>query len=240
MSGAALPAGRRALITGASRGIGAAIARALDAAGVHTMLVARDANALAAMAQSLTHAKTFAADLAIADAADRVAREATNALGGAIDILINNAGMFVVADIATTNDAAIDGQLALNVAAPMRLARAVLPGMIKRRAGHIITLGSVADRTVFASTAAYAATKHAVRALHEAMCADLRRTGVRATLMSPGPVDTPIWDPYDPDNRRGFMPRAQMLRAEDVADAVLWALTRPAHVNVDELRLMPA
>jgi NADP-dependent 3-hydroxy acid dehydrogenase YdfG len=233
-------AGRRAIVTGASRGIGAAIARALDAAGVHSLLVARDAKALAAMAQSLQHARTFAADLANTDAAQIVANEATNALGGSVDVLVNNAGMFVVADITATNDAAIDGQLALNVAAPMRLARALLPAMIARRAGHIVTLGSVADRTAFASTPAYAATKHAVRALHEAMCAELRRTGVRATLVSPGPVDTPIWDPYDPDNRRGFTPRAQMLRPDDVADAVLWALTRPPRVNVDELRLMPA
>ena len=231
--------GQRALVTGATRGIGAAIARALDGAGVRTFLVARDAKTLASTSASLRQATPFAADLTTAGAAERVASEAQRALG-AVDVLVNNAGMFVVADLAATDDASIDGQLALNVAAPMRLARAVLPGMLSRHTGHIVTLGSVADRTVFASTAAYAATKHALRALHEAMCADLRRTGVRATLISPGPVDTPIWDPYDPDNRRGFTPRAQMLRADDVADAVIWALTRPATVNVDELRIMPA
>lgn len=232
--------GVRAIVTGASRGIGAAIASALDDAGAHTLLVARNTRDLEALAKALRHATPCTADLTARDAPPRVASEAPRALGGPVDVLVNNAGVFVVADIAGTDDAALDGLLALNVAAPLRLVRALLPGMTTRESGHIVTIGSVADRTAFASTAAYAATKHAARALHEATRTESQGSGVRATLISPGPVDTPIWDPYDPDNRRGFTPRARMLRPADVADAVLWALTRPASVNVDELRIMPA
>jgi len=95
----------------------------------------------------------------------------------------------------------------------------------------------VVDRTVFPENAAYAASKHGMRALHEVLRLETRGSGVRATLISPGPVDTPVWDAIDPDNRAGFTPRAQMLSAQAVADAVLYAVTQPPDVNVDELRL---
>ncbi len=101
-------------------------------------------------------------------------------------------------------------------------------------------MGSVADRRAFPGNAAYAASKFGLRGLHEVLREELRGTGVRATLVSPGPVDTPLWDPLDPDTREGFTPRAAMLGAADVADAILWAVTRPAAVNVDELRLARA
>ena len=112
--------------------------------------------------------------------------------------------------------------------------------MAKMRArgrGHIVTIGSSADRTVLPENAAYAASKHGVRALHEILRLELRGSGIRASLVSPGPVDTTLWDSIDPDNRPGFTTRADMLRAAAVADAVLYAITQPADVNVDELRL---
>jgi NADP-dependent 3-hydroxy acid dehydrogenase YdfG len=109
--------------------------------------------------------------------------------------------------------------------------------MRSRGTGHIVTIGSVADRHVFPSNAVYAATKHAVRAVHETLRAETRGSGVRATLISPAATDTPIWDPYDPDASAVLPSRAEMLRAEDVADAVLWAVTRPPHVDIEELRL---
>jgi NADP-dependent 3-hydroxy acid dehydrogenase YdfG len=101
----------------------------------------------------------------------------------------------------------------------------------------VVTVGSVADRAVFAGNGAYAASKYGQRAMHEVLRQELRGTGVRATLVSPAATDTPIWDPIDPDNRAGFPPRATMLRPEDVAEAVVWAVTRPERVNVDEVRL---
>jgi len=115
--------------------------------------------------------------------------------------------------------------------------RAFLPAMRERGSGHLDTLGSVADRNIFPGNAAYSASKYGLRALHEVLRAELRGSGVRATLVSPGPVNTELWDPIDPDNRPGFTPRAQMLGAAEVADAIRWVLAAPASVNVDELRL---
>jgi NADP-dependent 3-hydroxy acid dehydrogenase YdfG len=120
------------------------------------------------------------------------------------------------------------------------LVRAVLPAMRARGRGHIVTVGSVADRAVYPENAAYAASKHGARALHEVLRLETRGSGVRATLVSPGPVDTPLWDTIDPDHRDGFTPRAQMLSAQAVADAVLYVVTQPPDVNVDELRLSRA
>ena len=134
-------------------------------------------------------------------------------------------------------DAELDRALALNVAAPLRLTRALLPAMRARAAGHVVTIGSVADRNIFPSNAAYAASKHAVRAVHETLRAETRGTGIRASLISPSATDTAIWDPHEPDTTAHLPSRHEMLRAEDIADAVLWAVTRPAHVDVEELRI---
>lgn len=233
-------AGRRAVVTGATRGIGAAIARVLDAEGASTLLVARDSAALASMAGTLQRAAMSAVDLSDARATSRLAAEAPALLGGAVDILVNNAGIFTVTDIQDTSDAMLDEVLALNLAAPFRLLRAFLPAMRGRANGHVITIGSVADRVAYRGNAAYAASKFGTRALHEVARAELRGSGVRTTLISPGPTDTSIWDALEPHAKGEFTPRAEMLRPEQVADAVLWALTRPATVNIDELRLSRA
>jgi NADP-dependent 3-hydroxy acid dehydrogenase YdfG len=100
-----------------------------------------------------------------------------------------------------------------------------------------VTVGSIADRAAFPENGAYAASKFGLRGLHEVLRAELRGTGVRATLISPGPVDTALWDAVDPDNRPGFTPRASMLDPDAVANAVIYAVTQPADVNIDELRL---
>ena len=112
--------------------------------------------------------------------------------------------------------------------------------MRARGHGHVVTLGSVADRNIFHGNGAYSASKYGQRAMHETLRTELRGSGVRATLVSPAATDTPIWDPVDPDNTSGFPKRSEMLRAEQVADAVLWAVTRAAAVNVDEIRLSSA
>jgi len=232
--------GQRAVVTGATRGIGAAIARALDAHEVRTLLVARDPQSLAAMAAALHYALPLSADLAQAGATAHVASAAPRLLEGAIDILVNNAGVFDLAPIDATGDSLIEASLAVNVAAPFRLMRALVPAMRARGSGHIVTIGSVADRTAFPGNGAYAASKFGLRALHEVARVELRGTGVRTTLISPGPTDTPTWDPHDPDSNPALPPRAEMLRAEQVADAVVWALSQPSDVNIDELRLSHA
>ena len=127
--------------------------------------------------------------------------------------------------------------LDVNLVAPFLLVRAFLADMRARKSGHIVTIGSIADRTAFPENGAYAASKFGLRALHEVLRAELRASGVRATLVSPGPVDTALWDGIDTDTRPGFTPRRDMLSARAVAEAVRYAVLQPADVNVDELRL---
>ncbi len=230
--------GRTALVTGASRGIGAACARALAAAGARVVLVARSTAELSALAAELPHAAVvLSADLAQPAAAKTVAFGAREVLGADPDIVVHAAGTFPMGPLEAAGDDELDEALALNSAAPLRLTREMLPGMRARGSGHIVMIGSISDRHVFPGNAVYAASKHALRATCEVLRAESRGSGVRATLVSPAATDTAIWDPYDPDASNFLPNREEMLRPEDVADAVLWAVTRPAHVNVDELRL---
>jgi NADP-dependent 3-hydroxy acid dehydrogenase YdfG len=110
--------------------------------------------------------------------------------------------------------------------------------MKQRKTGHIVTIGSVADRSIFTGNAAYSAAKFGLRAVHEVMRAELRGSGVRATLISPSATDTEIWNSVVIEDSPG-KPAAKrpMLSPEDVVAAVLFALTQPERVNVDELRL---
>ncbi|GJG85112.1 oxidoreductase [Gemmatimonadetes bacterium T265] len=228
-----------ALVTGASRGIGRAVAGRLAASGVLVAALARTAAALADLARAHPDGRVvpLAADLRDVGATARAVAAARTACGGAPDLLVNNAGVFAVAPAHETDADAFAAVLDANLAAPFRLVRALLPEMRARGAGHVVTIGSVADRSVFPGNAAYAASKYGLRALHEVLRAECRGTGVRCTLVSPGPVDTPLWDSLDPDHTEGFTPRAAMLAADDVADAVLYVATRRPEVNVDELRL---
>ena len=233
--------GRAAVVTGASRGIGLATARALAAAGAQVVMLARTRDQLAARAREIgARAVGIACDVTDADAVDSAARDAARALGRAPDILVNNAGAFVLAQVDRMETADFTRTIAVNLIAPFHLVRTFLPGMRERGAGHIVTIGSIADRVAFPENGAYAASKFGLRALHEVMRAELRGTGVRATLVAPGPVDTPLWDPVAPETRPGFTPRAAMLAAAAVADAVLFVVTRPVEVNIDELRLSRA
>jgi NADP-dependent 3-hydroxy acid dehydrogenase YdfG len=152
-------------------------------------------------------------------------------------VVVNNAGSFRLATIEATAPADFRAAIDVNLVAPFMLVHVFLAGMRARGAGHIVTIGSIADRAVFPENGAYAASKFGLRALHEVMRAELRGSGVRTTLVSPGPVDTALWDEIDPDTRPGFTARRDMLRPAAVAAAVHYALQQPADVNVDELRL---
>ena len=228
-------AGRTAIVTGASRGIGAAIARRLAASGARVALLARSAEPLRALAQEVgAGAVAVVADVSHPDAVV----DALAALGvDAPDILVNNAGAFFVTPAHETSLEAFRDTLELNLTAPFAFVRAVLPAMRRRGAGHVVTIGSIADRVAFPGNAAYAASKFGLRAMHEVLRAELKGTGVRASLVSPGPVDTPLWDAVDPGVRVGHTPRQDRLPAAAVADAVHYGVTAPAAVNVDELRL---
>ena len=229
-------AGRWVLVTGASRGIGAEVARRLAADGARLALVARSRDALGALARELG-AVPVSCDVsdprATADAMSRIG-ELTD---GSPDVIVNNAGSFTILPVHETSVTQFRETLEVNLVAPFGIVREFLPAMQARKRGHIVTIGSIADRAVFPGNAAYAASKHGLRALHEVLRAELRGSGVRTSLVSPGPVDTDLWDPIDPDNQPGFTPRAQMLTAGDVADAVRWVVLAPESVNVDELRL---
>jgi NADP-dependent 3-hydroxy acid dehydrogenase YdfG len=233
VSGAPPLAGRVALVTGASRGIGLAVADELRAAGAHVVRVARSLSDGEADRDT-----TRRADLRKGVDVERVVTQIL-AERGVPDIVVNNAGVFYVKHLVDTTPEMFAESLAVNLTAPFLVARALLPHMIKRNAGHLVTLGSVSDHVAYSGNAAYAASKFGVRGLHEVMRQEVAGTGVRTTLVSPGPVDTEAWDPVNPDRLPGFTKRADMMRPEDVAEAVLFAVTRPARVDVTEIRMMP-
>jgi NAD(P)-dependent dehydrogenase (short-subunit alcohol dehydrogenase family) len=227
-------AGRLALVTGASRGIGAAAAAALGAAGASVIRVARRP----APGRS-DDSRDVACDVTDPAAVASLARR-VEADHGVPDIVVSNAGGFLLRRLEDTTVEEFDAQLAVNLRGAFLVARAFLPAMRGAGRGSFISVGSVADHEGFPENAAYAAGKYGLRGLHETLAAEFRGTGVRLTLVSPGPTDTAIWDPFDPDRRPGFPPRAAMLRPEDVADAILFAASRPPGVHVDWIRLGPA
>lgn len=201
-------------------------------------LIARTAGPLQALAAELgDRARAFPCDLTNPDDVAKVVQEITAHFGGPPDTLVNNAGLFILTPVESMTPEDFAAVVQTNLIAPFILTRALLPAMRARGSGTVVTLGSIADRNVFPENGAYAASKHGLRALQEVMRMELRGSGVRAILVSPGPVDTALWDPVDPDTRPGFTPRASMLSALDVADAVWFAMSRPANVTIDELRL---
>ena len=230
--------GRTALVTGASRGIGAAVARRLAASGARVALLARSKDALRALASELGGgAVGLACDVRDTVTLARALDQLPDLLGGAPSIVVNNAGAFFIAPARETSVEAFAEMIAVNLTAPFAVVRGLLPAMIGAGGGHVVTIGSVADRATFPGNAAYAASKYGLRALHEVLRMELRASGVRVSLVSPGPVNTDLWNPIDPDQQPGFTPRADMLSSDAVADAVHWVVTAPAELNVDELRL---
>jgi NADP-dependent 3-hydroxy acid dehydrogenase YdfG len=201
-------------------------------------MIARHADTLQAAAREIGDAAlALPCDLADAAATASAIERIKAMTDGAPDLLVNNAGLFKLSPLESTGPEEFSASLELNLAAPFRLIRAFLPGMHKRAHGHIVSIGSIADRVAFPENGAYSAAKFGLRGLHAVLRAELSGSGVRSTLISPAPVDTPLWDDVNPDEREGFTPRSAMLRPEDVASAVLYAVSQPATVNVDELRL---
>lgn len=230
--------GRSALVTGASRGIGLDIARSLVGEGMRVFMVARSADTLRACAAELGElAVAMPCDISDEKSVDALAAAVRGQTAGAPDVIVNNAGLFKLSTVDTTRPADFRAALDVNLFAPFLIVHAFLEAMRARGSGHIVTIGSIADRVTFPENGAYAASKFGVRALHEVLRAELRGSGVRASLVSPSAVDTELWDEIDPDSRAGFTPRRDMLRSTAVADAVRYALSQPPSVNVDELRL---
>lgn len=233
--------GRTALVTGASRGIGAAIATRLGEAGARVALVARTRKALDELAAQLGN-DSFGVECDVSDPAsiDRAIATVRDRFGEAPDIVVLNAGVFVIRTIEDTSLEEFNFVVDTNLKGSFAFTRAFLSEMRQRGSGNIVTIGSIADRHIFAGNAAYSASKFAARAVHEVLRAETRGGGIRATLISPAAVDTDIWDPIQYLGTDDQPDRSTMLPASSVAEAVLFAVTQPPSVNVDELRLSRA
>lgn len=228
--------GRTALVAGASRGIGLRVAERLAEAGAHVVGLGRSEvplRALAARTGGGAVIVDLADDVAVWDAMDRLGEE----LGGPPDIVVNAAGVFGLAPLARETVTAFDLELRVNLRAPFLVVRALLPAMLERGTGLIVNVGSVAGRRAFPANGAYSASKFGLRGMHEVLLEELRGTGVRATLIEPAATDTELWDALDPDADPTLPSRADMLRPEDVAEAVVFVATRPAHVRVPLLQI---
>ena len=224
-------------MTGASAGIGAATARALAGAGASVLLAARREDRLAELAKEIPRATPLALDVRD-HAAVAAALE-----GRAIDIVVANAGMALGTGPLQSGDPA-DWSVMIdtNVKGVLHVVRAALPGMLERGRGDVVLLGSVAGRQVYPGGNVYNATKFAVRALYEALRLDVAGKGIRVATIDPGLVETEFSTVRfrgDRERARAVYQGMTPLTAEDVADAILFVLTRPPHVNVGELVLWP-
>lgn len=232
--------GKVALVTGASSGIGRALARALAAEGASLALAARSAERLAAVAEEVGAEDTLVlpADLGAGAEVERVVGE-TLARFGRIDILLANAGLYLPGDVAEADPEAMDAVVAINVNGVFRSVRAVLPGMIERGSGDIVVTSSVSGHQAIPWEPVYSATKHAVQAFVHGVRRQAAPHGVRVGAVAPGVVLNELWGFTDPAAIEAKVAAREGLRSEDVADAVIFTLTRPANVTIRDLVILP-
>jgi 3-oxoacyl-[acyl-carrier protein] reductase len=230
------PAGKVALITGASRGIGLAIAHSLAHLGAKIALCARDPERLETAATGLkkTGASviTIPADIRSANEIAPLVHKTEQSLGP-IEILVNNAGIGYFAPVQEASEANWDAVLDTNLKAVFLLSQAVAPGMIQRRAGHIINIGSLAGKSAFAGGAIYCASKWGLLGLTQCMAEDLRPYGVRVSAVLPGTVATD----FSPHTGKDT---SKMLQPDDVAHAVESIVTQAPQSFISEVLIRPA
>lgn len=217
-----------ALITGASRGIGRAIALAM--APTHDLiLTARDTNALAevAVAASALDAQCQTVPLDLRDPA-----AIASALGAFVpDVLVNNAGLAVMKPFLSLTPDEWHAQVDVNVNALFHVTRAVLPAMVARGSGHVITIGSLAGRNTFVGGSCYAGTKHFVMGFSESLMLEVRDAGIKVSVVMPGSVSTELFPPE--------ADRSWMLEPEDVAVVVAQMAATPAHALTYKVEVRP-
>ncbi len=239
-------AGRRALITGASSGIGAATARVLTQAGASVVLTARRTERLAALEAELNGIRAGSAAVAACDVRDAAAVSAVfsgrDAAGTPIDLVVANAGLGLgVSPIQSGDPDDWSTMIDTNVKGVLHTVRAALPGLRERGKGDLVILGSVAGRQVYPGGNVYNATKHAVKAIYDALRLDNVGSGIRFTTVDPGMVETEFSVVRLGDQKKADAVYDGMnpLTPGDVADAICYAVTRPAHVNIGEIVLWP-
>ena len=234
------------LITGASSGIGRATAHTLATLGCDLILVGRRQERLSETMRELTEAHGVNVSTLSLDVSDRAACErayqADRECWNRIDILVNNAGLALGTEpfqLASLDN--VERMIDVNIKGLLFMTRMIASGMAERKTGHIVNIGSVAGRWTYPGGAVYCATKFAVRALTEGLRMDLKGLGVRVTNMSPGMVETEFSEVRLKDREQAAKVYEGMtpLSPGDVADAIAWCLTRPAHVNVQEMLLFP-
>jgi NADP-dependent 3-hydroxy acid dehydrogenase YdfG len=227
---------KTAVITGASAGIGAATARRLAAEGYAVVLGARRIDRLEEVARESggTALRLDVADPAsVQEFCDRVER---------VDVLVNNAGMAAgLTPIAELTDEAAEKMWSVNVLGVLRMTRGLLP-KIEAAAGHVVNVGSVAGFETYRGGGGYTASKHALRALTQTLRLELLGKPVRVTEIAPGLVETEFsLVRFDGDEAKAKQPYEGIdpLTAEDIADCIAWAVTRPPHVDIDEIVVRP-
>jgi 3-hydroxy acid dehydrogenase/malonic semialdehyde reductase len=237
---------RWALVTGASAGFGEAITEKLAEQGFNVLVNARRADRLKELKKRIEAKHRVQIEPLVFDVRDFA--EVSRALQGKmelvrqVEILVNNAGLAKGTEpVATANPEDWDTMIDTNVKGLLYVTRLVLPQMITKNSGHIVNIGSVAGRFTYPGGAVYSSTKFAVRAISESLRMDLMGKKIRVTNIEPGMAETEFSEVRLQDKQkakdvyRGMTP----LTAQDIADTVWWCVERPAHVNIQELVIMP-
>ncbi|KTD70909.1 SDR family NAD(P)-dependent oxidoreductase [Legionella tucsonensis] len=234
------------LITGASSGIGEACARLCAKHGARLILSARRVERLEDLAKELSQQYGEEHYLLPLDVCDH--GQVKKQLGSlpsqwqSIDVLINNAGLALDSlPLQQGIEAHWDVMIDTNIKGLLYVSRAVIPGMLERGCGHIVNISSVAGHECYPNGNVYCATKHAVHAISKSMRLDMLGSTVRVTEIAPGAVETEFsevrWN--DKQKAKAFYQDFQPLLAEDVADAIVYCITRPQHMDIEEMTIMP-
>lgn len=235
--------GRVALITGASSGFGEATALAFAEAGATLAICARRRDRLEALAERIGgETLVIEADLSREEEAVRAVGE-TEAQFGRLDILINNAGVMYLGPIQTADLSRWRHMYDLNVMGLMAATQAALPGMRARRDGHVVNISSTAGRISNAGAGGYSGTKFAVNAFSEALRKEVFKDNIRVTVIEPGVAATELRDhvpdPATKDAINAYADGMRQLQAQDIANAILFAVSQPDHVNINEILMRP-
>ena len=232
-------AGKTTVVTGASSGIGVSIARRFAECGSHVVLAARRQEKLEQLASEITGAGGKATaqptDVTQYDQVERLIQRAVDETGS-VDILVNNAGHALEKSVAESTPEELDAQIASNLGGLMYGCRAALPGMIERRSGQIINIGSNCSTRHFPNYAAYVAAKFAVLGFSRSLYEEVREQGIRVNVLMPAAVNT-AWG----DVAGAELPwaREQRLQPEDLAEAALFCVAMPHRVQVESIALWP-